>query len=753
MGRHLLATVFAILAVIALCAVRYAPPPAASREAPPERFSATRARDIQEKIVAPDGASRMLGSAANANARKFLLAELAKYGFKTETQHSLSCSHHAACAIVDNVIGKLEGSDPSLPAVLLSAHYDSVPASPGASDDGIGTATVMETARALGTLSGADKPKRTVIVLLADGEEDGLLGAEAFVLSHPLAKTVKLAVNVDSRGSTGPSAMFETSPGNAWLVSLMASEVRRPVTTSLFYEVYKRMPNDTDFTAVKRIAYGLNFANTAAIENYHTSTDSLLTTDPKTLQHHGDHVLDIARALAKWEDDPGQAAAKGDAVWFDFLATWIVWWPESWALPLAALAFAMVSAHAWRYRSWDQGVFVGPAAIAAAVALPAAFGWAMRTLGAMPAPWIASPIAALASLHLAAIAGGVAASASLARRATPRSLWVGTWLAWSALGIGAAAVAPGTSYLFVVPALAAGLFGTARDIGIASAGPPVVAALVIAPLGVAIYDALGFALPVLVAVPTALVVTTLAPFWSGLPGVSRRTPVVALAAAVVAALVASVTPAFSSTVKQRANVVFRQDDGRDDARVFVDTSWGPARWGEAPLAMKNALTDGGRIARQEVTYPWASAPALVVDAPRIDQPFPDLVVRTTSIETDRRRVRVHVKSLRGAPTLGIRLPTGRKVEISVCPPLKTGPECAQATPRFGVVAFKGLPKDGMDIELVAMGGPDPISIELFDRSYDAPKGSIAAHVVSSRPPEATASQDGDVTLLSKSFAP
>src|SRR5205085_9308101 len=142
------------------------------------------------KIVAPDGASRMLGGAANANARKFLVAELTEYGFKTETQHALSCTHHGACAIVDNVIGKLEGSDPSLPAVLLSAHYDSVPASPGASDDGIGTAMVMEAARAIGS---GEKPKRSIVVLLSDGEEDGLLGADAFVVSHPLAKTVKLA--------------------------------------------------------------------------------------------------------------------------------------------------------------------------------------------------------------------------------------------------------------------------------------------------------------------------------------------------------------------------------------------------------------------------------------------------------------------------------------------------------------------------------------------------------------------------------
>jgi hypothetical protein len=752
MGRHLLATVFAILAVIALCAVRYAPPPAASREAPTERFSATRARDVQEKIVAPDGASRMLGSAANANARKFLLAELAKYGFATETQHSLSCSHHAACAIVDNVIGKLEGSDPSLPAVLISAHYDSVPASPGASDDGMGTAAVMEAARVLGSLSGAEKPKRTIIVLLADGEEDGLLGAEAFVLSHPLAKKVKLAVNVDSRGSTGPSAMFETSPGNAWLVSLMASEVRRPVSTSLFYEVYKRMPNDTDFTAEKRIAHGLNFANTAAIENYHTSTDSLLTTDPRTLQHHGDHALAVARAFASWEGDPGQAAAKGDAVWFDFLATWIVWWPESWAVPLSLLALLMVAGHAWRYRSWDQGVFIGPAALTTALVLPAAFGWGLRALGVTPAPWIASPLPALASLHLAAIAGGLAACTSIARKATPRSLWTGTWLAWSALGVGAAAVAPGTSYVFVVPSLAAGLFGAARNIGIAAAVPPVFATLVIAPLGIAIYDALGLALPVLVAVPTALVVTTLAPFWSGLPRAPARTLLVALVGAVLAALVASITPPFSTSVKQRANVVFRQDDGREQARVFVDTSWGPSRWGDAPLAMKNALTDGGRASRVETPFPW-SGPAIAVDAPRIAAQPPDLVVLSTSIESDRRRVRVHVKSRRGAPTIGIRLPVGRKVDVSVCPRAKTGSDCAQAVERYGVVGLKGVPSEGMDVELVAMGGPDPIPIELFDRTHDVPAGSIAAHVVASRPAEATAFQDGDVTVLAKSFAP
>lgn len=417
MGRALLSTIAAVLVVLGLSVVRYAPPQPVLRDAPKERFSSQRARDVQEQIVSPDGASRTLGGAFHAKAKQALLAELAKAGWKTETQRSLSCSHHGACAIVENIVAKLEGADPSLPGVLVSAHYDSVPASPGASDDAMGAAAVVETARALAE---GPKPKRTVVVLLSDGEEDGLLGADAFVVSHPLAKALKLAVNVDARGSTGPSTMFETSAGNAWLVSLAQRELGRPVSTSLFYEVYKRMPNDTDFTAVKRIAHGMNFANTARIEHYHTPEDSLATTDPGTLQHHGDHVLAMTRALAAWEGDPEAPAAEGDAVWFDVLATWLVWWPSRWALPLALLAMALVLVCAFRARAWDQGVFVGPAALATAIAVPAALGWALHGANVIPAPWIASPAPVLAALVLAALAGGVIASATLARRA-PRS--------------------------------------------------------------------------------------------------------------------------------------------------------------------------------------------------------------------------------------------------------------------------------------------------------------------------------------------
>src|SRR5438128_1971286 len=115
MARALLATIGLVLTVLALCLMRYAPPPPVPRDAPPERFSAQRARDVQEKIVADNGASRMLGSEWNARARTILVDELKTAGFETVTEKSLACGRLGACAITENVIGKLEGNDPSLP--------------------------------------------------------------------------------------------------------------------------------------------------------------------------------------------------------------------------------------------------------------------------------------------------------------------------------------------------------------------------------------------------------------------------------------------------------------------------------------------------------------------------------------------------------------------------------------------------------------------------------------------------------------
>jgi hypothetical protein len=83
-----------------------------------------------------------------------------------------------------NTIAELPGSDPSLrdEVVILGAHFDSVAAATGATDNATGSAAVMEAMRILSALG--LKPRRTIRAALWGGEEQGLLGSRAYVREH-----------------------------------------------------------------------------------------------------------------------------------------------------------------------------------------------------------------------------------------------------------------------------------------------------------------------------------------------------------------------------------------------------------------------------------------------------------------------------------------------------------------------------------------------------------------------------------------
>ncbi len=179
------------------------------------------------------------------------------------------------CGTPVNVIAVLKGSSTDTDAVLLSTHYDSVAAGPGASDDGVGVATVLEIARILAAMP---VPHRPIVLLLNEGEERGLLGALLFVREHALAKQVRAAVNLEARGTSGTSLMFETGTANAWAIGLYGAAVRRPVTNSIYYFGYKQLPNDTDFSVYKAASYqGFNFAYIGDVGRYHSPLDTCKT--------------------------------------------------------------------------------------------------------------------------------------------------------------------------------------------------------------------------------------------------------------------------------------------------------------------------------------------------------------------------------------------------------------------------------------------------------------------------------------------
>jgi Peptidase family M28 len=133
-----------------------------------------------------------VGSAEHDRARDYLVNALTRLGLPPEIQRTTGVTAcYMVAGAVENIVARLKGSAGSSGAVLLSAHYDSVPAGPGAGDDGSGVVTLLETIRVLR----AGLPLRNdVVVLFTDGEEEGLLGASAFMAEHPWARDMRIAL-------------------------------------------------------------------------------------------------------------------------------------------------------------------------------------------------------------------------------------------------------------------------------------------------------------------------------------------------------------------------------------------------------------------------------------------------------------------------------------------------------------------------------------------------------------------------------
>ncbi|RZA13941.1 MAG: M20/M25/M40 family metallo-hydrolase, partial [Lysobacteraceae bacterium] len=307
-------------------------------DAPAGQFSAARADAVMARLLG-EQKPRPAGSSQNADLRARLLRELAGLGVKARTQTRMQCGSRGgfvACGTVNNIIADIRAG--SGRAVLLMAHLDSVAAGPGAGDDMSGVATILEAIRALKArgLSG----NRPIVALFTDGEESGLLGAQAY-LRDPLVRAgTGVVINMEARGNRGPSYLFQTSPGDAPLVDLYAQSVSHVAASSLYAEIYRVLPNDTDLTPFLRAGIpGYNFAFIGNVAQYHTPLDRRENLDPASLQHHGDNLLGLADTLSR----TGDAALKGgDAIYMDVLGWWLPRLSQGWALPLSVAVFGMI---------------------------------------------------------------------------------------------------------------------------------------------------------------------------------------------------------------------------------------------------------------------------------------------------------------------------------------------------------------------------------------------------------------------------
>jgi hypothetical protein len=322
------------------------------------------------------------GSPEHARVRSLIVERLADLGLDPEVQTAQSVIERpgvARVATVRNIVARIPGIDPT-GAILVTAHYDSREIAVGAGDDGSGVVTILEAVRALR----AGTPIRNdVIVLLTDAEELGLLGARAFVNEHPLMADVDLVLSFEMRGSGGPSIMFETNELNGWVVRSMAEWEPGPYANSLGDEVYRRVPNDTDFTPFKEAGVqGLNFATVDNFHVYHQTFDTPDNLSEATLQHHG---LQALGALRHFGDADLGAVNASNVVYLTLPGVGLIVYGREWVLPISmglVGLFALLVFVALRTGARPPGMLGGVALALFAGAL--AFGLASVLLGWLP---------------------------------------------------------------------------------------------------------------------------------------------------------------------------------------------------------------------------------------------------------------------------------------------------------------------------------------------------------------------------------
>ena len=137
---------------------------------------------------------------------------------------------------VANVIGMIPGTELPDEYVMLSAHYDSWEGGSGATDNASGSLLMLETMRILASVY--PNPKRTILIGLWNGEEQGLNGSRAFTEDHPeVVEGLQVlfnqdngtgrVVNISAQGFTGAGASLAN-----WL-SRVPGEVSRYVNLRL----------------------------------------------------------------------------------------------------------------------------------------------------------------------------------------------------------------------------------------------------------------------------------------------------------------------------------------------------------------------------------------------------------------------------------------------------------------------------------------------------------------------------------------
>lgn len=268
----------------------------------------------------------------------------------------------------NNVLVKIQGNDTSLGAILVSAHYDSVPTAYGTTDDGTGIASMLGILR---YYADSPAPHRSIIFNFNNNEEFGLLGAQAF-FGHPWSKEVKYFINLEGTGAGGRAILFRSSD---YGVTKHYKAASSPHLNSIFQQGFTSgyIRSETDYKVyTSKGLRGLDVAFYKPRNLYHTRRDSIRGTTYGALSHMFTNALDVVRSMSLTEKGGFSATQddKAPAVYFDILGIYSVVLPLGFVfqaqvvgiiagpLILIGLFLTVLKTNSWPIgiRGWSRGI-------------------------------------------------------------------------------------------------------------------------------------------------------------------------------------------------------------------------------------------------------------------------------------------------------------------------------------------------------------------------------------------------------------
>ncbi len=209
--------------------------------------------------------------------------------------------------------------------VLVNAHYDSVSTGFGVTDDGVGVITVMQLIKYFS--SKGRQPRRGIVALLNNGEEDFLNGARAFA-EHPMSKFAHTFLNLEGAGAGGRATLFRSTDIE---VTRAYQKSKYPFGSVVSGDAFQRgiIRSSTDYEVFTNTLgmRGLDVAFMEPRARYHTSQDDTKHSSKSSLHHMLSGAITTMEGLTSDTSSTfdvnnsrkGKApSGKGSsAVWFD----------------------------------------------------------------------------------------------------------------------------------------------------------------------------------------------------------------------------------------------------------------------------------------------------------------------------------------------------------------------------------------------------------------------------------------------------